>query len=60
MKMFMNGRIMEKDSFACLKIIRILHSFILRILIKRNAFNEQVCYILGYNCMKEKMLYKIA
>ena len=56
MKIFMNGRIMENDSFSCLIIIRIL----LRVLIKRNAFNEQVCYILGYNCIKEKMLYKIA
>ena len=56
MKIFMNGRIMENDSFACLIIIRIL----LRMLIKRNAFNEQVCYTLGYKCMKEKMLYKLA
>ena len=56
----MNGRIMEKGSFGCLNIVRILHSFILRKLVKRNAFNEQVCYILGYNCLKEKMLYEIA
>ena len=27
MKMFMNGRIMEKDSFGCPNIDRILHSF---------------------------------
>ena len=26
--MFMNGRIMEKDSFGCPNIDRILHSFI--------------------------------
>ena len=56
----MNGRIMENDSFGCFIIIIILHSVDLRMLIKRNDFNEQVCYILGYNCMKEKMLYKIA
>ena len=58
MKIFINGRIMENDSFGCFTIIRILHSFINPV--KRDNFNEQVCYILGYNCMKEKMLYKIA
>ena len=47
----MNGRIMENDSFGCLIIMKI----VLRKLIKRDAFNEQVCYILGYNCLKEKM-----
>ena len=37
-----------------------IHLSTLRMSIKRNTFNEQVCYILGYNCMKEKMLHKIA
>ena len=43
-----------------LVVLPLLEYYILRMSIKRNTFNEQVCYILGYNCMKEKMLYKIA